>query len=92
MLNLPTIQVPLLSGLDGFVRVEGTEVRLEQIVADFEDGASAEEIVSRHCSLRLSDVYMVLSFYLRNRKDVEDYLSARQQADHSVQRVPNTAA
>jgi len=77
MLNLPRIEVPVVLSPEGLVIVENTNVLLEQIVADFEGGASAEEIVTRHDQLRLSDVFLVLSFYLKNRKDVEDYLALR---------------
>jgi uncharacterized protein (DUF433 family) len=80
MLKLPHLIVPLALCPDGHMRVTGTEVTLEQIVSDFEDGASADEIASRHEDLRLSDVFLVLSCYLKHRKLVEDYLASRQAA------------
>ncbi len=79
MLNLPRIEVPLVCAPDGRVFIEDTGVSLEQVVADYEGGAIAEEIVARHDQLRLSDVFLVLSFYLKNRKEVEDYLAAKTQ-------------
>lgn len=77
MLNLPLIEVPLTSRSDGSVRVRGTQILLEQIIADFEDGAIADEIVNLHDGLRLSDVFLVLSYYLKHRKEVEAYLASR---------------
>jgi uncharacterized protein (DUF433 family) len=77
MLNLPRLDVPLVSNPNGHVCVEGSDVRLEEIVAAYEGGASAEEIAARHEMLRLSDVYLVLSFYLKRRKEAEDYLAGQ---------------
>lgn len=83
MMNLPHLEIPLVLSPDGFVRVEGTSVRLEEIAKDFESGATAEEIVSRHEQLRLSDVFLVLSYYLKRRKEVEDYLAIKPQDPHT---------
>ena len=91
MLNLPHLEVPLVSTPDGSVLVRDTQVQLEHIVADFEDGASAEEIVSRHGELRLTDVFLVLSFYLKKRRDVERYLLERQRPESARVR-PKPAA
>jgi len=90
MLNLPRIEVPLVSSPNGFVFVESTDVLLDQIVADFEGGAAAEEIVIQHDQLRLSDVFLVLSFYLKNRKEVEDYLAIHR--DKNLKARPQSAA
>jgi uncharacterized protein (DUF433 family) len=77
MFNLPSIEVPLQTASDGVARIQGAEVTLESVIAAYEDGASAEEIAACHEGLRLSDVYLVVSFYLKNRKDVEAYLAGR---------------
>jgi len=79
-----------VSSPDGLVWVANTSVLLDQIVADFEGGAVAEEIVSRHDQLRLSVVFWVLSFYLKHRKDVEDYLAARR--ERNINKRPPSAA
>ncbi|MEA3339506.1 MAG: DUF433 domain-containing protein [Chloroflexota bacterium] len=63
---------------DGVVRVGGTRVTLDTIVAAFKEGATAEEIVYQYPSLYLADVYSVLSYYLQRRADVETYLRQRQ--------------
>lgn len=80
MLDYPLIEVPIHASASGSLIVKGTQVPLEAIVADYEDGASAEEIVDRHEELRLTDVFLVLSYYLKNRREVEAYLSGRQDA------------
>ncbi len=71
--------VPLAIDADGVVRVRGTRVTLDTVVAAFEEGATAEDIVSQYQPLDLADIYAVLSHYLRHRSEVEAYLRERQQ-------------
>ncbi len=71
--------IPLRMDPDGVVRVSGTRVTLDTIVAAFKEGASAEEIASEYYPLDLADVYAVISYYLRHRSDVDAYLQERQQ-------------
>ena len=44
----------------------------------FLEGCSAEEIGEQYPSLQLSDIYLVLGYYLRHREDVDAYLEVRQ--------------
>jgi uncharacterized protein (DUF433 family) len=77
-----TVPIPLETDADGIVRAGGTRVTLDTIVAAFEDGATAEEIVYQYPSLNLADVYSVLGYYLQQRPEVEAYLNRRRrQAD-----------
>ena len=56
---------------------------LDTILAAFNEGATAEEIVYQYPSLHLADVYAVISYYLRRRLEVEAYLDQRlQQASY----------
>ncbi len=67
---------------DGVVRVSGTRVTLDTIVAAFAEGLTAEEIVYEYPALSLADIYVVLGYYLRRRAEVEAYLRERcRQAD-----------
>jgi uncharacterized protein (DUF433 family) len=78
--------VPLEADVDGVVRVSGTRVTLDTVVAAFKDGAAAEEIVYQYPSLDLVDVYAVLAYYLQHRLQVETYLHQRQEQVDKVQR------
>ena len=62
--------VPLESEADGVVRVKGTRVTLDTVVAAFAEGATAEEIAPQYPTLALSDIYAVLSYNLRRREEV----------------------
>ena len=78
-MSLPAVQepIPLDTDKDGTIRVAGTRVTLDTVVAAFDAGASAEEIVQDYSSLQLSDVYAVLTYCLRHRNEVEMYLAQR---------------
>jgi uncharacterized protein (DUF433 family) len=76
--------VPLRLDTGGTFRVGQTRVTLDTVVATFEAGASAEEIALRYPVLELADVYAVISYYLRHRKEVQGYLQERQQAAHEI--------
>src|SRR3989338_11023474 len=76
--------VPLEAGSDGVVRIAGTRVTLETVIAAFSDGATAEEIAQQYPSLNLADIYAVIGYYLRHSEDVTAYLQQRKvQADAS---------
>lgn len=59
------------------LRVQGTRIPLDTIVHEFERGATAEQIVMNFDTLKLTDVYAVIAYYLRNRPEVEAYLAKR---------------
>jgi uncharacterized protein (DUF433 family) len=73
-LTIKKEQVPLTLNSDGVMRVGGTRVTLDTVIAAFREGATAEEIVYRYPSLHLADVYAVLSYYLRQQPEVDTYL------------------
>lgn len=79
--------VPLDASSDGIVRVAGTRVTLDTVVAVFKQGATAEEIVHRYPSLRLGDVYASIAFYLNHQEDVEEYLKQRQQQAQEMRQM-----
>ena len=78
-----THAVPLSLTADGTIRVIGTRVSLDSIVHHFKLGATPEQIAHKFPSLGLADIYAVISYYLGNCLDVEDYL-ARQEADEAA--------
>ncbi len=73
--------MPLQADADGVMRVGGTRVTLETVVAAFREGATAESIVEQYPSLQLADVYAVIGYYLRHQAEVDAYvLDRRRQA------------
>ena len=77
-------RVPIHTDADGVVRVAGTRVTLDTIVAAFDAGATAEEIAQQYSSIPLADVYSVITYYLRHKTDVSAYLHRRQEQAATV--------
>ena len=76
-LHVPAEQVPIRTDADGVIRMGGTRVTLDTLVAAFEAGATAEEIVQQYPSITLADAYSVIAYYLRHESEVRAYLAQR---------------
>jgi len=79
-------RIPLATDADGVVRIAKTRVTLDTVVAAFDDGATAEEIAHQYPVLQLADVYAVITYYLRQRPEVEAYLRQRREQADEVRR------
>ena len=79
-----TERVPLRADTDGVVRIDGTRVTLDTLVAAFDAGATAEEIAQQYPSVALADVYSVISYYLHHKSEVQSYLAQREGAAAAV--------
>lgn len=77
---------PLREDADGSVRVGESRVLLELVLRAFQDGATPEAIVQKYSTLRLSDVYAAIAWYLRHGSEAEDYLVRREQEGEEVRR------
>lgn len=69
---------PLREDASGSVRVGNSRVLLELVIRAFQNGATPETIVQRYPTLSLADVYAVITYYLRHRDEVVDYLARRE--------------
>ena len=81
-----TQTVPLTRGEDGVLRVTGSRVTLDSIVAQFKSGATAEQIQEDFPSVTLNDIYSLIAYYLQQSPAVEDYLREQSQAAKEVRR------
>lgn len=78
--------IPIETGRDGVVRVAKTRVTLDTVVASFLEGCIPEEIGEQYPSLQLSDIYWVISYYLRHRDEVDAYLAERRKRANEIRR------
>ena len=78
--------IPLEIDANGVIRVGGTRITLDTIVAAFGQGATTEEITYQYPSLHLADFYAVIAYYLRRRAAVESYLQHRQKGADSIRK------
>jgi uncharacterized protein (DUF433 family) len=68
---------------DGVIRIAGTRVTFDVVIAAFQQGATAEEIFYMFPGLELADIYAVISYYLKRQEELDLYLRQRQaRADH----------
>jgi uncharacterized protein (DUF433 family) len=63
---------------DGVARVGNSRVSLDLIVEHYENGMTPEEIVRGYDTLKLSDAYGAIAYYLRHTEAVRAYLSRRE--------------
>lgn len=80
-----TEPVPLRQDEHGDIRVGKSRVLLDMVVHAFEDGATAEEITQAYSTLELADVYGAISYYLKHREEVAEYLRERERRADEIQ-------
>lgn len=56
----------------------------------FQEGASPEKIVSSFPTLKLSQVYGVIAYYLENEKTIGDYVAEGEREFESATRLSET--
>ncbi|HTU19404.1 MAG TPA: DUF433 domain-containing protein [Gemmataceae bacterium] len=83
--------VPLTRLENGVYRVTGTRIPLERVVESYKDGATPEEIVDSFDTLRLSDVYTLIGYYLDHREEVEQYLREQEEDAEEIRRMIEAA-
>jgi uncharacterized protein (DUF433 family) len=89
-MSFPPEPVPLSTDADGVVRVGGTRVTLDTLVAAFREGATAEAIAEQYPSLQLGQIYTVLGYYLCHQNEVDAYLQRRRQEAAQVRQENET--
>jgi uncharacterized protein (DUF433 family) len=67
---------PLRETEGGVIRIADTRIPLERVIRAFLAGSTPEQIVHDFDVLAIEDVYAVVTYYLRNRAEVDDYLAA----------------
>jgi uncharacterized protein (DUF433 family) len=75
--TISTSEIKLTETEVGVLRIGDSRVSLDTVIIAFSQGATPEQIVEDYDSLELAEVYAVISYYLQNRDEVEDYLARR---------------
>ena len=66
---------PYIEERNGGLYVAGTRVSLDSVVILFQEGASPEKIVQSFSTLKLSQVYGAIAYYLENEQAINEYLA-----------------
>lgn len=72
-----TETIPLAAHETGTIRVAGSRVTLDVLADAWHSGATPEQIVDQFDSLKLPDVYAVITWMLRHSDDLKLYLERR---------------
>jgi uncharacterized protein (DUF433 family) len=76
--------VPLRMDEHGAIRVSGTRVTLDVVIARYHQGDDPEAIHEGFDVLPLNDIYAVISYYLAHRDEFDAYLKRR---DEEAERI-----
>jgi uncharacterized protein (DUF433 family) len=77
---------PIQEDDTGVLRVGGTRVRLETVINAINNGSTAEGILLKYPSLDLTDIYVVITYYLWSRDEVDAYIEERRCQAEAVRR------
>ncbi len=71
---------------DGDIRIKGTRVYLEDVIRQYHEGYSPEEINSHLPSVEVEQAYATILYYLANRAEMDEYIRRlRAEADAKYQ-------
>jgi uncharacterized protein (DUF433 family) len=76
--STPTMIVPIRMDEHGSVRVGGTRVLLDVLIACYQQGDTPERIHSGFPTVKLADIYAVIGYYLNNQEIIDNYLLQRE--------------
>ena len=77
---------PLYETDQGAIRVQGTRVSLDTVIACFSQGYTAEDIVRSFDTLKLRDVYAIIAYYLDNKEAVDAYIKRQEEKGKEIRR------
>lgn len=76
--------IPMQVDEHGSIRISGTRVTLDTVIARYHQGDSPEEIQEAFDVLHLNDIYAVIAYYLAHRNELDVYLQRR---DEEAERI-----
>ncbi|NUQ63717.1 MAG: DUF433 domain-containing protein [Pirellulales bacterium] len=79
-----TVEVPLREDPPGTFRIGESRVLLELVIGAFKRGETPEAIVRSYRTLRLADVYAVISRYLANPAPFDEYLRESEEQAEAI--------
>ncbi len=69
---------PYIEQRNGGLYVAGSRVSLDSVVISFQEGASPEGIVQSFPTLKRSQVYGAIAYYLENEEMIKEYIAEGQ--------------
>jgi uncharacterized protein (DUF433 family) len=85
MIVLPeTVNLPLKIDEHGAIRVSGTRVTLDTLIARYHQGDTPEAIHEGFETIPLADIYAVIAYYLDHQEEVDAYLKRRDEEGERI--------
>ncbi|MEO8395028.1 MAG: DUF433 domain-containing protein [Chloroflexota bacterium] len=85
-MDAPSISVPIRTDEHRAIRVGGTRVLLDLIVIRYQQGDTPEQIHEGFPTVKLLDIYAVITYYLDNKNEVDEYLRRRDEEAKEIRR------
>lgn len=85
-LAVPIVAIPIQTDEHGDIRVGGSRVLLDLVIARHKQGSNPEQIQESFPTLKLADIYAVITYYLNNEAEVETYLQRRREKGEALRR------
>jgi uncharacterized protein (DUF433 family) len=85
-MTFPTTTIPIRTDERGAIRVGNTRVLLDVVIARYQQGDAPERIQEAFPTLKLADIYAVISYYLNQQDEVDAYLQGRREAGEALRR------
>jgi uncharacterized protein (DUF433 family) len=85
-ITLQTDPMPLRVDEHGVVRVGDSQVLLDIVIGQFNNGAEPEAIAHAYPTLNLADVYGAIAYYLRHRQEIDEYIEGRRAEAEELRR------
>jgi uncharacterized protein (DUF433 family) len=86
---------PLREDAEGIIRIGGTRVTLQTVIAAYDEGAGPEEIALQYPALTLGQMYATISCFLGHEADLRAYIDEEQAASdgerHRTEARPEVA-
>ena len=80
---VPAVAVRIAKDERRTFRVADTRVTLDVVLARYQRGRTPEQILDSFPTLKLADIYAVISYYLNNHEEIDAYLrQQREEAEH----------
>jgi uncharacterized protein (DUF433 family) len=70
----PAVSIPIRTDEHGTIRIADTRVTMDVVIARFQQGRTPEQIHESFPTLKLADIYAVITYYLNNQDEVDAYL------------------
>ena len=86
LLTIQADPVPLRVDEQGVIRVGNSQVLLDIVVQEYNNGAEPEAIAHGFPTLNLADVYGAIAYYLRHRNEIDEHLQARRREAETLRR------